>query len=136
MNDKRTSTTTTAVQISETEKDFAFGAEFQYDAADPLAVTMVLESISGPVRWTFARELIVDGQFEPTGDGDVHVWPCLDSRGTAVVIVELHSPDGAILLQFPSRAVHEFVAASLATVPTGAEQLDLDGWIEQLLADD
>ena len=134
MNDKRTSTATTAVQISESEQDLAFGAEFHYDPADPLAVTMVLDSVSGPVRWTFARELILDGQFEPTGDGDVHVWPCLDRRGTAVVIVELHSPDGAILLQFPSRAVHAFVSASLETVPAGTEQLDLDGWIEQLLA--
>jgi len=62
MNDKRTSTTTTAVQISENERDLAFGAEFHYDPADPLAVTMVLESISGPVRWTFARELIAEGQ--------------------------------------------------------------------------
>jgi len=136
MNDKRTSTTTTAVQISENERDLAFGAEFHYDPADPLAVTMVLESISGPVRWTFARELIAEGQFEPTGDGDVHVWPCLDSQGSAVVIVELHSPDGAILLQFPSRAVHAFVSASLEIVPEGTEQLDLDGWIEQLLAED
>jgi hypothetical protein len=39
------------------------------------------------------------------------------------------------LLQFPARAVHEFVSASLATVPEGAEQHDVDAWIEQLLAD-
>jgi hypothetical protein len=136
MNDRLT-TTTTATQITEvdTEADLSLGAEFLYDPADPLAVTMVIESIAGPVHWTFARELILNGQYGPTGDGDVHVWPCLDTRGAAVVIVELDSPDGAILLQFPSRAVHEFVSASLATVPEGTEHTDVDAWIEQLLAD-
>jgi len=136
MNGKST-ITTTAVQVTEaeTEVDLSLGAEFHYDPADPLAVTMVIESIAGPVRWTFARGLILNGQFEPTGDGDVHVWPCLDTEGAAVVIVELHSPGGAILLQFPARAVQEFVSASLATVPEGAEQHDVDAWIVQLLAD-
>jgi hypothetical protein len=137
MNGKSTTTTTTAVQITEaeTEVDLWLGAEFHYDPADPLAVSMVIESISGPVHWTFARDLILNGLFEPTGDGDVHVWPCLDTEGAAVVIVELDSPTGGTLLQFPSRAVQEFVSASLATVPQGAEQHDLDAWIEQLLAD-
>jgi hypothetical protein len=49
-----------------------------------------------------------------------------------VVIVELQSVAGVTLLQFPSRAVHEFVSASLATVPEGAEQLDIDGWLTQV----
>ena len=88
-----TTTTTTAIQITgpeaETEGDVSLGAEFRYDPADPLAVTMVLESISGPVRWTFARDLILNTQFEPTGDGDVHVGPCLDTERAAVVIIEL-----------------------------------------------
>ena len=132
-------TTTTAVQITqaetETEGDVSLGAEFHYDPADPLAVTMVLESVSGPVRWTFARDLILNGQFEPTGDGDVHVWPCLDAEGAAVVIIELDAPAGGAILQIPSRAVHEFVSTSLATVPDGAEHHDVDAWIDQLLVD-
>lgn len=129
-------TTTTAVQITqaETDADLSLGAEFHYDPTDPLAVTMVIESVSGPVRWTFARELILNGQFEPTGDGDVHIWPCLDTDGAAVVIVELQSSVGATVLQFPSRAVHEFVSASLTTVPEGTEQHDVDLWLAQLLA--
>lgn len=137
MNGKFTTTTTTAVQISEveTEVDLSLGAKFLYDPADPWAVTMVIESVSGSVYWTFARELILNGLFEPTGDGDVHVWPCLDTDGAAVVIVELDSPAGGTMLQFASRAVQEFVAASLATVSEGAEQLDVDAWIDQLLAD-
>jgi hypothetical protein len=147
MNGKLTTTcSTTAVQITsaqmtgaqitryQTGADLAVGAEFCYDPADPLAVTMVIDSIPGPVRWTFARELILNGQFEPTGDGDVHIWPCLDTEGAAVVIVELDSPAGRAILQFSSRAVQEFLSASLATVPAGEEQHDVDAWIQQLFA--
>lgn len=105
-----------------------------YDPADPVAVTMVIETVAGPVPWTFARDLLVEGYYEPTGDGDIHVWPCLDSDGAAVVIVELESPEGGALLQLPARPVDEFIAASLASVPRGAEQVDVDAWIEQVFA--
>jgi hypothetical protein len=136
VNDNHT-TSTTAVQLVETEDDalVCLDASFHYDPADAFAVTMVVDSIAGPVRWTFARELILNGMFEPTGDGDVHVWPCLDTRGAAVVIVELETPEGGTLLQFPARPIHEFVASSLAAVPEGAEQLDVDGWLVQLLGE-
>jgi hypothetical protein len=115
MNSKLTTTSTLAVQIAtvQAEEDHTLVAEFVYDPADPCAVTMVLQTITGPVHWTFARDLLVDGQYEPSGDGDVHVWPCLSSCGEAVVIVELCSPVGETLLQFPSRAVQEFVHSSV-----------------------
>jgi hypothetical protein len=138
MNAKSTTTaTTTAVQIAEAENDagIPLDASFHYDPADPFAVTMVIESGGGPEHWTFARELLIEGFHEPTGDGDVHVWPCLDTEGAAVVIVELESPAGGTLLQFGARVVHEFLSASLATVPQGEERNDVDAWIEQLLAE-
>jgi hypothetical protein len=130
-------TTTTAVQITdiETGADLALDAEFHYDPTDPLAVSMVVESITGPVRWTFARELLLNGRFEPTGDGDVHIWPCLNTHGVAVVIVELQSPAGATLLQFSLRAIHQFVSAALATVPEGTEHYDVDACLTQLFTD-
>jgi expansin (peptidoglycan-binding protein) len=96
---------------------------------------MVVDSISGPVRWTFARDLIANGVYEPIGDGDVHVWPCLDIEGAAVVIVELETPAGGTLLQFPARAIHEFVSATLAAVPAGTEEHDIDAWLVQLFAE-
>src|SRR3954447_16450627 len=133
----KTSVSTMAVQIAtvETEQDHDLSAEFRFDAADPWAVTMVLSTVAGPVDWTFARELLIEGQYEPTGDGDVHVWPCLSAAGEAVVIVELCSPVGETLLQFPTRAVQAFVYSSLDTVPLGTEPVDVDGWLEQLLTD-
>ena len=78
--------------------------EFSFDPADPYAVTdRRLEAQSGSVTWTFARDLLAEGLYHPTGDGDVQVWPCLSNTGEAVVIIELCSPDGTALLQTASR---------------------------------
>jgi hypothetical protein len=131
-----TKVNTTAVQIAtvDSEQDHDLSAEFNYNPADPWAVTMTLSTISGPVTWTFARDLLLEGQYEPTGDGDVHVWPCLSPSGEAVVIVELDAPSGETLLQFPTRAVQDFVYASLEAVPPGTESVDVSTWLDQLLA--
>jgi hypothetical protein len=138
MDSKLTTTSTLAVQIAtvNAEEDHTLVAEFVFDPTDACAVTLVLQTQSGPVLWTFGRELLADGQYEPTGDGDVHVWPCLSSCGEAVVIVELCSPLGETLLQFPTRAVQEFVRSSVDAVPLGAEELDIDAWLDQLLTSD
>ena len=84
-------------------------ADLVFDPADPYAVTMVFRTGVQEVLWTFGRELLVEGLYEPTGDGDVHVWPCLSSDGSAVVIIELCSPDGELLVQASSRSVTTFV---------------------------
>jgi hypothetical protein len=140
MNEEQnTTTTTTALQLTGDEADdracLSLEAAFHYAAIDPLAVTMVIMSHDGPVPWTFARDLLVEGFYEPTGDGDVHVWPCLDTDGAAVLIVELESPAGGTLLQFRSKDVEQFIRSSLATTPQGAEEYDVDEWIQELLAD-
>jgi hypothetical protein len=110
--------------------------EFSFDPADPYAVTMKLEAKSGSVTWTFARELLSEGLFHPSGDGDVQVWPCLSNTGEAVVIIELCSPDGTALLQTPSRAVQHFVTSIYDAVPEGSESshVSLDALVAQLLA--
>jgi hypothetical protein len=133
-----TTVSTTAVQIAtvDAERDYDLSAQFDYSPADPWAVTMTLSTAAGPVTWTFARDLMIEGQYEPIGDGDVHVWPCLSPSGEAVVIIELDSPSGETLLQFPTRAIQDFVYASLETVPLGTESADVDGWLDQLMAGD
>ena len=112
-------------------------AELHYDPRDPYAVTMVFRTGVQEVLWTFGRELLVEGLFEPTGDGDVHVWPCLSSNGSAVVIIELCSPDGELLVQANSRAVTGFVRSMLDSVPDGHESsyVDFDNELAALLAD-
>ena len=118
----------------EAHSDFLEG-ELVFEPADPYAVSMNLQARSGTVTWTFARALLEQGLYSPSGDGDVHVWPCLSGSGDAVVIIELCSPDGTALLQAPSRTVHDFVVRTLDIVPSGQESahLALDSLIKQLL---
>ena len=139
-HNSRSATDTVSVSVpfisGESQTELLEG-ELVFTPADPYAVAMHLEARSGTVTWTFARELLAEGIYAPTGDGDVQVWPCLSSAGEAVVIVELSSPDGIAILQAPSRTVHDFVERTLEVVPAGSEtsHLSLDGLIAQLLAD-
>ncbi|MGO4257975.1 SsgA family sporulation/cell division regulator [Marmoricola sp. RAF53] len=111
-------------------------AEFEFDPADPFAVTILFKGEPVPVRWTFARELLIEGFYEPTGDGDVHVWPCLSASGRAVVILELISPSGEVLIQVSSRELSTFIHRMVAMVPPGTESdlLDLDATVAALFA--
>ena len=92
-------------------------AELCYDKKDPYAVAACFRTGVTEVRWVFARDLLAAGLYEPTGDGDVHVWPCLDARGRAVTIIELSSPDGEALMQARSDEVCEFLDRTEALVP-------------------
>jgi hypothetical protein len=101
-------------------------AELHYDPRDPYAVTAVFMTGSGQVRWTFGRDLLSEGLFGPTGDGDVHVWPCLDTEGHAVVIIELCSPDGEALVQARTGDLSTFVDRMTRAVEPGTESQHLD----------
>ena len=91
----------------------AIEADLVFDPTDPYAITMAFRTGEQEVVWTFGRELLVEGRYVPTGDGDVHVWPCLSSEGKAVVIIELSSPEGEVLVQTETRNVDHFVTAML-----------------------
>ena len=93
-------------------------------------------TVAGQVRWTFGRDLLIGGLYEPTGDGDVHVWPCLDNEAHSVIIIELCSPDGEALVQARSADMTTFVERMTAAVAPGAEaaQLDVDGAIAAIFA--
>lgn len=112
-------------------------AELGFSPADPYAVTATFRTTGGDVIWTFARELLSRGLTAPAGDGDVHVWPCLDASGRAVVIIELSSPDGELLVQAATQDVYDFVNRTLTVVPHGTESdhIDVDQLIDQLLSE-
>ena len=111
-------------------------AELHYDPRDPYAVTTVFMTGASQVRWTFGRELLAEGLYEPSGDGDVHVWPCLDSAGHAVVIIELCSPDGEALVQARTGDLHTFVDRMGKAVQPGSESehIDIDAAITAIFA--
>jgi hypothetical protein len=110
--------------------------ELSYDPADPLAVSATFSTVAGQVRWTFGRELLIEGLVEPVGDGDVHVWPCVDNDGNSVVIIELCSPDGEALVQGRTADITAFVERMTRSVAAGAEGalLDVDAAIAAILA--
>ena len=110
--------------------------ELTYDPRDPFAMTATFMTVAGQVRWTFGRDLLIGGLYEPTGDGDVHVWPCLDNQAHSVVIIELCSPDGEALVQARTVDVKAFVEQMVAAVPQGDEgpHLDVDATIAAIFA--
>jgi hypothetical protein len=142
MMDFSTNTTPVAVtQLTTLELIDATGgstpieAELRYDPSDPYAVTTVFMTGPSQVRWTFGRDLLMRGLYEPSGDGDVHVWPCLDADGHAVVIIELCSPDGEALVQAKTGELSAFVTRTSQAVRPGSEceHIDLDAAISAIL---
>ncbi|HET8602811.1 MAG TPA: SsgA family sporulation/cell division regulator [Marmoricola sp.] len=128
---------TVSLELVDAEGDVTtLEADFCYQPSDPFAVTATFKTGGGPVCWTFGRELLVHGTYEPTGDGDVHVWPCLGADGAAVVIIELSSPEGQVLVQASSRDMAQLVTAMLASVPLGDEAafVDIDRELAGLFA--
>ena len=110
--------------------------ELTYDPADPLAVSATFSTVAGRVRWTFGRDLLIEGLVEPVGDGDVHVWPCVDNDGNSVVIIELCSPDGEALVQGRTADITSFVERMTRAVAHGAESslVDVDSAIAAIFA--
>ena len=112
-------------------------ALFSYDPSDPFAATLTLKASPRDVRWTFARDLLIDGVFEPAGEGDVVVFPFLDPEtGSAVTVLGLRSPGGEFMAQVPKQDLQAFVRAMLDSVPLGAESdlIDLDRLVDLLVA--
>ncbi len=110
-----------------------------YDVSDPYAVSVSFTATGtgngSPVHWVFARSLLAIGVYEPVGEGDVQVWPCLNARGQAVTVIELSSPDGEALMQARSDEVCDFLRRSEGLIPFGAETtyLNIDEAISVLL---
>jgi hypothetical protein len=110
-------------------------AELRYDKSDPYAVAACFLAGESQVQWVFARDLLKRGIHQPTGDGDVHIWPCLDTLGHAATIIELSSPDGEALIQARTDELYDFLAEAEALVRSGteAEHVDVDSALVQLL---
>ncbi|WP_046734690.1 SsgA family sporulation/cell division regulator [Streptomyces humi] len=118
------------------ERSIPVPARLTYRSADPYAVHVGFHVNSEcPVHWTFARDLLVEGVFRPSGHGDVRVWPT-KSEGRSVVLMALSSPDGDALLEAPTAQVSAWLERTLRAVPPGTEgaRLGIDDALDQLLA--
>jgi hypothetical protein len=110
-------------------------AQLHYDAADPFAVTTTFFLGDGfEVAWVLARELLVGGLHQQTGDGDVALRPSTGASGTEVELM-LSVPERHARVTLPAEALAAFLRASHDLVAPGTESdyLDLDAMILQLL---
>lgn len=99
----------------------------RYHAKDPYAVSVAFSGPDEEIVWVFARELLAEGLDFPRGHGDVQIRP--EQRdGRHLVMICLTSPDGTAELEVDSEPVRDFVVATEAAVPRGAEHtvIDLD----------
>jgi hypothetical protein len=89
-----------------------------------------------PVIWSFAGELLLTGLDQPSGIGDVQLWP---SPGTSVdaqaVALSFSSPDGPVRFEVRRRVLVRFLRRSYALVPRGQEthHQDIDAALARLL---
>ncbi|GAB3763048.1 hypothetical protein FB382_001316 [Nocardioides ginsengisegetis] len=116
-------------------RSLELAASFGYDPRDPYAVWITFPNPAGDVRWAMSRSTLRRGMTDPAGQGDLQAWPSIDEDGRAVVVLEFQSPDGRLVAQAHTDAVHQFLTRSLALVPAGteSEHLDLDGLVAALL---
>lgn len=122
--------------ILSADRSFPVPARLGYRSDDPYAVHITFHINSEqPVNWTFSRDLLVQGVFRPSGQGDVRVWPT-KVEGRSVVLMSLSSPDGDALLQAPSAQLSAWLERTLRAVPPGSEgeRLGIDDALDHLLA--
>ncbi|MER6126655.1 SsgA family sporulation/cell division regulator [Streptomyces sp. NPDC001795] len=123
--------------LAEEDVDRPVVADLIYDSADPYAVCMTFQLCQeASVQWVIGRDLLLDGQRELTGLGDVQVWPSQD-RGVHRVCIALRPfPEGEpAVLAVSARALEGFLRRTLDVVPLGTEgrHLDLDSIADHLL---
>jgi hypothetical protein len=110
-------------------------ARLTYGTHDPYAVHITFHvGTDAPIRWAFARELLLEGLFRPCGLGDVRVWPTNPGK-RGFVCVSLASPDGEALLKAPASAVSAWLEQTLRLVAPGSEYewLAMDDALDRLL---
>ena len=102
-----------------------------YDTTEPYALTVAFATDRGRwVEWVFARDLLIDGLTEPSGDGDFRVAPDTDPE---LVILEIVAPSGSAAFTLEREDVVEFLDRTLELVPAGTESAHFD--VDRLLAE-
>lgn len=109
----------------------------RYLREDPFAVHLAFPatvSLEGEeVEWVFARDLLDDGLYEPSGEGDVHLWPCDADR----VVMAFESARGVAMVEFAAADLRSFLESSYRAVPMGQEprHMDIDAYLATLFGE-
>lgn len=103
-----------------------------YRADEPFAITVAFATERGRwVEWIFARDLLIAGLDEPSGEGDLHIAP--HPADEDVLLLEIHSPSGSATFELDRADTEDFLAHTLELVPGGTESTHFD--IDRLLAE-
>lgn len=123
--------------VDDLGREHPINCTLEYGVADSYAIKLTFSTARRSVPWTFARELLDEALYAPTGTGDVHLWPTLATDGRAMTAVELANASDVALILVPSRDISFFLDASYRTVPPGEEKLygDVDAALRELLAE-
>ncbi|MFE0461106.1 SsgA family sporulation/cell division regulator [Kitasatospora sp. NPDC058965] len=126
------------------ERSVPVPARFSYSSRDPFAVHITFHlDTETPVTWVFSRELLVEGTFRPSGQGDVRIWPAVprpEDTGPvlrrSVLLLALTSPGGDALLEAPLLPVVKWLERTHRLVPpAGApDASERDGQLARLSA--
>lgn len=110
--------------------------ELSYNPSDPIAVTAAFPGEPAPVKWTWARDILISGMKEPTGDGDVHIYPSLDPNYPGLTVLDMASPNGEFTVLSETVSLAQFIGRTLQIVPQGAEEqfLNYDDELQALLS--
>ncbi|MFE2879596.1 SsgA family sporulation/cell division regulator [Streptomyces roseus] len=112
-----------------------------YSQSDRHAITVAFHpGTDSEVRWTFARDLLVNGLHHSVGIGDVIVWPAAPARTTEAITVQrvhirLRSPEGTALLSVARPDITAFLDTSEVLASSAATETDngyLTAWEREL----
>lgn len=108
-------------------------AEFRYNEADPLAVSLALHTPEGSVvHWVVSRDLLYDGTEEPSGIGDVRLSPSV-SLARRVLLLRLEVQGLSCLIEMDLAALQEWLLETYQQVHRGTE-FDQINWDETVTA--
>ncbi len=101
-------------------------AEFRFDPAAPLVVSVELVVEGGPrVLWRIGRDLLQQGLYSVSGLGDVQMWPA-QAEDPATAWLQLASRDMAALFELPVPPLEEWLRYTYELVPAGRELAEID----------
>ncbi|CAM5587149.1 sporulation-specific cell division protein SsgB [Streptomyces avidinii] len=108
---------------------------FVYRTDRPYEISLDFEGAGVHVaRWVFSRELLLEGQVCPTGEGDIQVWPRW--KGTEPrVFLAFSNGEQSCVVSARAKDVRELCRRMTSMVPRGQEQrhYDLDAELSALL---
>lgn len=109
--------------------------EFEFDARSPMVVSVTFTQWHGArVTWRIGRELLYQGLYEDSGEGDVQAWPTPSGEeDTAWLLLE--SGDDSAVFELPVPLLAPWLEATYERVTAQEEAgtLDWDAFLDDLL---